>query len=149
MAPPMQIQKRPFLIMEILVSLALIAACFFPLTSSPYKAYEKSSQMLYDISLDRISDHLLLQCLSTLQDTHTFKTISNEEANPTLLELDPVSITIPEIGTHTYDVSATVWSQKDSGNFALFECTLNVQAKHQKKLNKKFHYTFSVAKKLS
>ncbi len=89
--------KRPFILIEVLIAIALLALCAFPLISEPLFSQKTMRKKFFELELEREAEKIYYEILKTPLE---FSKIPKE--NPPKTKLPPLEISIEGLGRKTY-----------------------------------------------
>ncbi|MCB1084707.1 MAG: hypothetical protein KDK60_01245 [Chlamydiia bacterium] len=93
----MTFEKRPFLLLEILLALGLLALCAFPLLSSQLTCYKKGRETLVQLELERQAELIFYEALKKEIPKKTWDELSNQPVNSKIKDV-PFVIDLPGVG---------------------------------------------------
>lgn len=87
-------KKRPFVLIEVLIAMALLALCAFPLISEPIFSYKKMRDHLFELELEREIENIYYEIRK--------KTLKFESINRSKISLAPIEISVAGLGKKIY-----------------------------------------------
>ncbi|MGE0197538.1 MAG: type II secretion system protein [Simkaniaceae bacterium] len=90
-------KKRPFILVELLICIAILSICAIPLLGYPYYSYKKQRELLLSIEKQRQAEILFYDLLKNFDVS--WEEISFEYTNKK--DLDPLTINIKGLGPTT------------------------------------------------
>jgi len=90
-------KRRPFILVELLICVAILSLCAVPLLGYPYFSYRKQKEQLLKIEKQRQAEVLFYDLLRNFD--HKWESISFDYKNKTYL--DPLVLEIEGLGTTT------------------------------------------------
>lgn len=120
-------QRRPFLLLETLLAVAMIGLCSSFLLSTPMKVYQRHLEDLKKMELSRIADNLFTSLQFELKQKHPWNSLKEDKGE--LLLLDDISLKIDTIININYKCAYQLWirnSKEGPGDttYRLLGCTL-------------------------
>lgn len=120
-----RLRKRPFLLLEVLLAVAIIGVGSTYLISAPTKVYQKHLAQLKTLELNHRADVLFIHIQHTLSSKHPWKTLNESK----LHRLDDLVIEIPFIFSERYACGYRIQEKKnkegrDGTLYKLLECTI-------------------------
>lgn len=102
-----RIHRRPFLLLETLLAVAMIALCSSFFLSTPMKVYQKHLEDLKKMELSRIADNLFISLQYELKHTHRWDSFKEEKGKP--FPLETISLKIDTIMNTQYKCCYQLW----------------------------------------
>ncbi|MBM3200784.1 MAG: hypothetical protein FJZ56_00055 [Chlamydiae bacterium] len=124
-------KQRPFVLIEILIAIALLALCLIPICSAPFRQYVKQIESLRKIELERISDLAYRDFLIYLAEHETFDSLplSKKQAKQSIF--GPYTIVLGKEKTTLCNakVSYFIKKPKKPENHAMLRIEIEVDEK--------------------
>ena len=146
-------KKRPFILVELLISIAILSLCAIPLMGYPYFSYKRQKKQLLEIEKQRQAEILFYDFLKGLNCTWENLGFEFKEK----MDLDPVNLEIEGLGSTTiyphchFYVHPNAKNTKTTKNIAKLWCCFCIEDKKEAcsiSWKEHTHYTFnSYAKK--
>jgi hypothetical protein len=129
----LSMKKRPFVLVELLICIAILSLCAIPLMGYPYYSYKKQKETLLEIEKQRQAEILFYNFLKNLNCT--WENISFEYKEKTAL--DPINLEIEGLGSttvyphcHLY-VHPNAKNTKTTKNIAKLWCCFCIENKKE------------------
>lgn len=121
--------RRPFLLLETLIAVAMIGICSTYLISTPIKVYQNHLEDLKKIELSRIAENLFTHIQYQLKKNHPWNTL--KEDSETIYPLEMISLNIHPIFNMTYQCGYTLRIKKTKEGqgdttYRLLECVVYI-----------------------
>ncbi len=142
-------EKRPFLLLEILLAISLVLLCIGPLVKGPFSLCKEGKKELIKLELERFADEKYLFVREHLSD-HKWNEIGR--AWTKTYPLLPVTIDLGEMGRFTYPVHYHLWhkipKKTESSPLRTLWCKICFEEHpgKDKDNEKRFDYNFFVRK---
>lgn len=94
---PSSMKKRPFVLIEVLIAVALLTLCAIPLIADPLFAHRKMAKKLFELEQEREAEKIYF---AVLQKELSMKNITREQN--VITPLNSVEITIDGLGKKAY-----------------------------------------------
>lgn len=119
--------RRPFLLLETLIALAMIGICSGFFLTIPTKIYRKHVKDLQSLELSRNAQNIFIQIQHHLKQNHPWDTLKKEPTN--IFTLDDLSIHYGSLLQNTYKVGYKLWVKKekegeDHSIYKLIQCNI-------------------------
>lgn len=119
--------RRPFLLLETLLAVAMIGLSSSFLLSTPMKVYQRHLEDLKKIELSRIADNIFVSLQFELKQKHPWSSLKEEPGD--VISLDPISLKIDTSMNATYNCGYQLWVKKtkegaENTTYRLLGCTL-------------------------
>ncbi|MEI8300397.1 MAG: hypothetical protein WCG10_02125 [Chlamydiota bacterium] len=123
----MRSSRRPFLLLETLIALAMIGICSGFFLATPTKIYHKHLEDLQSIELARASKNIFIQIQHSLKQNHPWDTLKKDSTN--IFSLHDFPIQCGSLIQNTYKVGYKLWVKKekegdDGSIYKLIECRI-------------------------
>ena len=118
---------RPFVLLEVFLAITILALAIIPLSSFPYKTYQKQTETLKQIECERISHVAYGDFLTSIDDY-----FSKEE-----VELGEYEIDLPTIGKFPYQIVAKLDRSEEDKDHCLLKTTLVMTPENKNGYNPK------------
>lgn len=98
-------RRHPFILLETLIALALVFLTIIPITSYPFRIYEKEINSLLSVELNRVYESAFLALQQELLENIFFEDVTDE---PLDLSLGTFAIDLPPVGTFPFKAFAKI-----------------------------------------
>jgi hypothetical protein len=105
-------KSRPFVLIEVLIAIALLALCLIPIATAPFRQFVKQTNALKEMELERISDIVYRDFLTVLPSLATFDTLPKTKEESFVHELGPYAITIGKDSHYHYIAKIRYWMKR-------------------------------------
>jgi hypothetical protein len=102
-------KRRPFILMEVLIAIALLALCLIPIASAPFRHYTKQTHALKQMELERLSDVVYRDFLKLLPELTSFEALPTSRKDALRHEWGPYTFSIEGCGTYSYMAKCRFW----------------------------------------
>lgn len=122
--------KKPIILLEVLIALAIVSIAIIPVMSYPFRVYEKELDSLLEVELNRVYERAFLEMQKELAETILFDQISRE---PIDLPLGTFSIDLDGLGTFLFEASCKLKQiapkdgEKETSN-KLISCQISLKS---------------------
>ena len=136
--------KRPFVLIEILIAIALLSLCAFPLISEPLFSQKTMRKKFFELELEREAEKIYYEILKTPLE---FSKISTKYSQKT--KLPPLEISIEGLGTKTYTPHYHLYhSAKKEHENGIYKIHLGICFADCDYKNQRFKYKFEFVGKI-
>lgn len=127
-------RKRPFLLLETLLAVAMIGLCSTYLIATPIKIYRRHLEDLKKIELGRIADTLFIQIQYSLTEKHPWDSFNSKTEH--VYSLEPLCLRVGSVLNTTYQCGYTLREKKSKEGrnhiiYKLVECVLYMTPSHK------------------
>ena len=110
--------KRPFILLEVLIAISILALVIVPLSSFPFKAMKKEREMITLIECERIFGLVHADFLAHLQEHPSFAES---------IDLGDYELSLTSLGKWSYHATAELSSKKAKDQHNLYKVTLSLK----------------------
>lgn len=104
-------ERRPYLLFELLIALSIVSLCIVPLVRTPFAAFKKEIESLEKIELQRIAELTFAEVKEQLYKNEIpWKIISEKNADEPLKT--KITVSLGKNINHDYEQSLFLWSKK-------------------------------------
>lgn len=137
----MRIRKHPFILFEVFLAMALLSLAIIPITSYPYKVFEKEKKELLAIELKRLEILVFAKFIKNLPSHISWQDLQQGEIN---VDLGIENINMKALGQFPYSAQIKITQNSSKDNLCLLTCEvfLEPQLKHHPKHSSMEHYLF-------
>lgn len=118
--------KKPFILLEVFLAIALLALCLIPIASSPFRHFLKQTKALKQMELERLNDVAYRDFLHELPSITTFQDLPASKEGALHHLMGPYTFRVEECGDYSYQASFSYWivAPKKVENHALLRIQL-------------------------
>ncbi len=121
----MKYRLRPFILLEVLIAISILALVIVPLSSFPFKALKKEREMLILVESERVLSLAHADLLTYLQEhPPTEKSI----------DLGNYELELTTLGKFSYHAMADLTSEKSKERHHLYKVTLSLTSSSKQSL---------------
>jgi len=133
-------KKRPFVLIEVLIAIALLTLCAFPFISESIFTQKIMRGKFFELELEREAENTFYQIL---KEGFEFASIPNH--TPKKVQLPSIKLALDGIGEKTYDASYTICQLAKKNHTSPYykihiEMTFNEQRGGNKPLEFKYEF---------
>jgi len=103
--------KRPFVLIEVLIAIALLALCAFPLIAEPLFTHKTMRRKFFELELEREAEKIYYEILKTPLEFSEILKKGSKKTKTSSLE-----ISIDGLGKKTYKTLSSLYHCKDEKN---------------------------------
>lgn len=134
----MKLIKRPFVLLEVIIAITLLALVIIPLSSFPYKAYQKQIESLKLIESERLFNLAHAEFLA-----HIDEYFSQDE-----VELSPLKMDLANLGQIEYSPKATITREMNEEKYHLLKVKMALVPENENGFSPPEHqFTLYIEKK--
>ena len=109
-------KRRPFALLEVLLTIALIGLVGIPLISLPWYIGRKELEMVCETEVERLSETLFATISQHLTSWKTWEELPTQKREARWEPLAPLSLSLPGSSFAPCPVRYKVWRNKGKGN---------------------------------
>lgn len=133
----MKIRKNHFILLEIFIAISILALVIIPLSSFPFRAAQKQSEIMKEIECERIFS---LSYAKLLSEIETF--IDQDE-----IELGKYFVDLSSLGSYEYRAVAKLTKEVTEKNHFLVKTTLSLLPENERGFTPKIRNYFLYVEK--
>lgn len=137
----MKKRRSGFILLEVFLVIALLSLAILPISSYPYKIFEKEKKELLSIELKRMETLVFAEFVRDLPDHICWSHIEQGDIS---LNLGTQTVDLGKLGTFSYDAKINITTQRQKKSFCLLACEVCLVPKNPKHLSPepRIHYLF-------
>ncbi|MEX0961609.1 MAG: hypothetical protein WDZ28_01980 [Simkaniaceae bacterium] len=106
-------KKTPFVLLEALIALSLLALGGGYLIHQPLHLFKQELKLLIEIELERVSENTLYEILDSLRENHPFDELKERnKKNVEFISLNELALSIPKLESYTVKRRYKVWVKR-------------------------------------
>lgn len=118
-------KKRPFVLLEVLLAIAILALAFVPLAGSPFLMFKKQRDELITLELEREAEVIFYNLLKNFRRYHPDWGFETKHSKSFEWK-EPVTIDVQGLGRATYKVHYHLSHRRDKKSHLLYKLWCNI-----------------------
>lgn len=131
--------KRPFILIELLIAISMLSLCIIPIATHPYHSYNKQLEILLEIEKERQAEVLFFNLLKDFPFSWEKLPLDVQKTTPLpniQMEIDGIG-TVPLFASYRLFVHKNASKTKNEKNIAPVWCSFVLETEKEKVANKK------------
>ena len=136
--------KRPFLLLEVMVSILLLSLFAIPLTQTPIHFFKLEIKDLYTLELERVAETTYAEIRENLFKKHSQESFGTTIEEAKIFFLNNQELVIDGIATYSSKRSYKLWAQgdkegKDGMLYQILKCRIYLSSPQKKDHSYDYH----------